>query len=805
MIGSTLNRRFLLSRELGRGGMGTVYQATDQVLGRTVAVKVLTGQDDPEVGPRLRLEAQILARLLHEGIVRLYDFGEADGLFYFVMEEVDGPSFQQRWRKLPLPVRMDVLVGVADALDYAHHQAIIHRDVKPANVLMTAAGRPKLSDFGLSVLAHQPHETGIVRGTPQYMSPEQALGRQLDHRSDLYSLGVMIYECACGSPPFRGPSMAVIASQINAEPEPPRLRNPRIGTPLESLIVRLLSKDRDARPPTGAAVADELRAMIAAGTLISSSRADAPHPDDSATTLGDMTGTRSIRGATTIMAAGPESSSATGPGLVPLPEAGPARPPSRPVAPPAAVVRALASVESEPLILSANQRYLGGHYLAYLLGGARRRGLRLRRTTDPLNADRARLMLAMTAAMIEGGTPEAVARAAEVLELRHDVRPSLSPVVVARYLASRSSVSRRKAFRRVRKELQDASPYAQQALTDDQGVLNPGLIPQSWDDLRALAPARTEVDDRLVERWNRVADAWRERAGFRDAVLRYATQSAHLDPASASLWPEVVYPLIERARWQRRLRSRGEAILDGLRDNLHLAAPGARLDRAIVASVPQRVAEELDVSAGGFADEPEIGEVAATPAGPDAAEAAGRLVANPALLGALAGEVLEERGTTRLAGVDPIRVTLGELRALFREAVDSLSQAKNAGGHRLVPIGPYRLAVVPSLRGRSAGQVAIQGMPNAKQVEMLTPSLRSGGKSSKPVVAAWPYVDGSLVVAYNDFRNDPRYILWHAPGQHQSNYDSAASLNSALLQLNLESPDQLDRALSRWFRPRERK
>src|SRR5665647_1594520 len=93
LIGSTLNRRFLLSRELGRGGMGTVYQATDQVLGRTVAVKVLTSQDDPEVGPRLRLEAQILARLLHEGIVRLYDFGESEGLYYFIMEEVDGPSF----------------------------------------------------------------------------------------------------------------------------------------------------------------------------------------------------------------------------------------------------------------------------------------------------------------------------------------------------------------------------------------------------------------------------------------------------------------------------------------------------------------------------------------------------------------------------------------------------------------------------------------------------------------------------------------------------------------------------------------
>ena len=130
MIGTTLNQRFSLDKELGRGGMGAVYRATDLVLGRPVAIKVLKDPSGEEVGRKIRLEAQILARLVHEHIVRIYDFGEADGLYYFVMEEVDGSSFSRRSRSLGLPGRLRVLAQVADALDYAHHQGVIHRDVK---------------------------------------------------------------------------------------------------------------------------------------------------------------------------------------------------------------------------------------------------------------------------------------------------------------------------------------------------------------------------------------------------------------------------------------------------------------------------------------------------------------------------------------------------------------------------------------------------------------------------------------------------------------------------------------------------
>src|SRR4051794_3281500 len=179
VIGTTLNQRFTLDKELGRGGMGAVYRATDQVLQRTVAIKILKERTDDEVGRKIRLEAQILARLVHDNIVRLYDFGEADGTAYFVMEEVDGSSFSRRWRQVSLPERLRVIAQVADALDYAHHQGVIHRDVKPANVLLTASDSAKLSDFGLSLIADEDQVPGAIKGTPHYMSPEQAKGRRL--------------------------------------------------------------------------------------------------------------------------------------------------------------------------------------------------------------------------------------------------------------------------------------------------------------------------------------------------------------------------------------------------------------------------------------------------------------------------------------------------------------------------------------------------------------------------------------------------------------------------------------------------
>ena len=257
-IGATLNERFTLDKELGRGGMGAVYRATDQILQRSVAIKVLKEHGTEEVGKKIRLEAQILARLLHENVVRLYDFGEAEGGYFLVMEEVDGTSFSKRWRNIPLDERIRIGAQVASALDYAHHQGVIHRDVKPANVLLTASDQAKLSDFGLSMIAEEKDDSGTIRGTPHYMSPEQAKGRRLDHRTDLYSLGVMLYECATGAVPFSGQAMSVLAQHVNGTVTPPRFKNPEVSPTLEALILSLLAKNPEERPPSGDVVAKAL-------------------------------------------------------------------------------------------------------------------------------------------------------------------------------------------------------------------------------------------------------------------------------------------------------------------------------------------------------------------------------------------------------------------------------------------------------------------------------------------------------------------------------------------------------------------
>ena len=258
-VGTTLCERFTLARELGEGGMGTVYRATDQVLGRTVAIKFLKESRTEEEANRIRLEAQILARLVHDRIVRLYDFGESEGVYFLVMEEIAGPSFANRWRDLILADRLRICAEVAEALHYAHIQGVIHRDVKPGNVLLAPGDQAKLSDFGISVVnSDPPDENWVIKGTPSYMSPEQAQGLRLDHRTDLYSVGVMLYECVTGCVPFAGDARAVMRQHASAAPPSPRLKNPEIWSTLERLIQSLLAKNPARRPASGNVVALEL-------------------------------------------------------------------------------------------------------------------------------------------------------------------------------------------------------------------------------------------------------------------------------------------------------------------------------------------------------------------------------------------------------------------------------------------------------------------------------------------------------------------------------------------------------------------
>jgi serine/threonine-protein kinase len=274
------------------------------------------------------------------------------------------------------------------------------------------------------------------------------------------------------------------------------------------------------------------------------------------------------------------------------------------------------------------------------------------------------------------------------------------------------------------------------------------------------------------------------------------------------LWPEVVYPLIERARWQRRFRSRTEALWDYLCARVfHLPGAGLELDRILNRDVPARVVAQLDDSVNLMVPRPPLEEEEEKePAVDEAERLTVALNSSAVSLAELAAEESrQDQGLVELVDPTPIRFHQGQLHELWTEAIAAM-KAQPAGpgikpaGHRHVPVGPYRLVVVPSIRGRAAGQVAIQGMAN-KQIEMTTPPIRT--KGSRPILAVWVYRDHSLVIAHLDFQNNERYILWHAPLSHQLQFGDPAELDRELSILGLEIPDQLDKALSRWFQPRK--
>jgi serine/threonine-protein kinase len=534
--------------------MGAVYAATDRVLQRSVAIKLLRDQQaGEEVAKRLRVEAQIAARLLHDNITRIYDFGEAEGTSYLVMEQVDGVGYNKRWRQLPLAERLTVLAGVAEALDYAHHQGVIHRDVKPGNVLLTSTDVPKLSDFGLSLMAEHDEAAGVVRGTPLYMSPEQVRGKKLSYKTDLYSLGVMLYESATGAVPFTGGSMSVMAQHANTPPPPIPPDAPDVSPELERLIMSLLAKRPEDRPAGGLIVAAALREEASRLRAEGGSTGAATEAAEPMFDVGALAELGEGRKAEPI--AERESR------RIAPPTAAPTGAEAADLASSPLVREMLRTILAEPVLISPEERYLHGYYLAHLLVGSRREGFFGRRKLERLNADRARFILAMTYALNAPDSESAVAQAARLFEEGVEVRPALNPAVLAKFLVWRETPAQRRTFRQFRKAIQDASPYVREHMTDARGAVSVGLIPRSLEDLRKLTPRR-EVGDDLVERWNRLADAWREQPELRDAVLRYAGGAAYRDPSAVAMWPEVVYPLVEIARWQR---SRAGAFRRGLR------------------------------------------------------------------------------------------------------------------------------------------------------------------------------------------------------------------------------------------------
>src|SRR5512137_2755480 len=257
--------RYQIIAEIGRGGMATVYRATDPRSEREVAIKVLPREmlHDPQFRTRFEREAKTIAKLEHPAIVPVYDFGEEDGQPYFVMRFMTGGSLSDRIRKGPLSVAdvAHLMSRLAPALDSAHNKGIIHRDLKPGNILFDQYGEPYISDFGIAKLTEAPGGmTGsAIVGTPAYMSPEQAQGEQVDRRSDIYGMGVILFEALSGQQPFHGDTpMSVVVKHIT-DPVPHILDlKPDLPLGVEKVIGKALAKDKHERYATCQALADAL-------------------------------------------------------------------------------------------------------------------------------------------------------------------------------------------------------------------------------------------------------------------------------------------------------------------------------------------------------------------------------------------------------------------------------------------------------------------------------------------------------------------------------------------------------------------
>lgn len=267
--------RYQVEKPLGKGAMGAVYLGRDPRINRVVAIKTMAlaqefdGKELDDAKARFFREAETAGRLNHPHIVTIFDVGEADGLAYIAMEYLRGQDllpYTQPEQRLPLERVMEIGARVAEALDYAHQHQVVHRDVKPANIMYEpAADLVKVMDFGIARITDSTKtKTGMVLGTPSYMSPEQLAGRKIDGRSDLYSLGVTLYQLVAGRLPFRGESMAQLMYNIAHAPPPPLLPfNDHIPPCLEALIEQALQKDPARRPASGAAMARALRACLA--------------------------------------------------------------------------------------------------------------------------------------------------------------------------------------------------------------------------------------------------------------------------------------------------------------------------------------------------------------------------------------------------------------------------------------------------------------------------------------------------------------------------------------------------------------
>ena len=261
--------RYLIQSELGRGAMGVVYKATDSVLERMVAVKTVNmalerdGTDKFEA--RFYQEARAAGSLNHPNIVTVYDVGKAGDIAYIAMEFIEGEELRTligEGRPLAVEKAVSIAAQVAEGLSYAHQHGVVHRDIKPANIMVAPSGPAKITDFGIARMRSSGDltQTGMMLGSPKYMSPEQVIGKRADHRSDIFSLGIILYEMLTGTAPFNGDNVTALMYQIvNFIPPAPSVVNPTVPELLDYIVAKMLTKALDERYQSARDVARDLR------------------------------------------------------------------------------------------------------------------------------------------------------------------------------------------------------------------------------------------------------------------------------------------------------------------------------------------------------------------------------------------------------------------------------------------------------------------------------------------------------------------------------------------------------------------
>jgi serine/threonine-protein kinase len=262
--------RYEIVKQLGKGAMGIVYLGNDPRINRTTAIKTFRFSDEiePEEVKKLKVkffrEAESAGTLSHPNIVTIFDAGHEQDLAFIAMEYLEGENLEKYTKKdflLPVIKVIGYMADIADGLDYAHQKGIVHRDIKPANIMLLNSGVAKITDFGVArITATSQTQTGVVKGTPYYMSPEQFSGAKVDGRSDIFSLGTMMFQLLTGELAFKGNSMEAMMQYIMDVPHPnPKTINPKILTPLVTVIDKALEKDRDKRYQKAAVIRDHLR------------------------------------------------------------------------------------------------------------------------------------------------------------------------------------------------------------------------------------------------------------------------------------------------------------------------------------------------------------------------------------------------------------------------------------------------------------------------------------------------------------------------------------------------------------------